>query len=103
MTSLESLFDQYLKDQEDLFERLEDEQAQAVRTGVITDPKSEQHGGYRVACIWPDQVTHPACMLSARLAELLPGTPAYGYESIHVGYYTVVPSGFRVDPMRPSN
>jgi hypothetical protein len=77
-------FDRYVQQQQQhLLEQLQDEQAKALRMGLIADPKSEPHGGYRIACVWPDAVTQPACDLSARVAELLPGTPAYRYDSIH--------------------
>jgi hypothetical protein len=47
------------------------------------DPKSTPHGGFRIACRWPDSVTAPAVELSKALADLLPGTPAYPYDSVH--------------------
>jgi hypothetical protein len=98
-TSLETSFDRYVQKQQHLFEQLQDEQAKALRMGLITDPKSEQHGGYRIACVWPDAVTQPACDLSARLAELLPGTPAYRYDSIHSSIGNIAaPGGRLVDP-----
>jgi hypothetical protein len=75
------------------------EQAQAHTDGLVIDPKSAPHGGYRIACVWPEQVTSQACALSARLAELLPGTPAYPYQAIHSSIGNIsAPGGRLVDP-----
>ena len=77
------------------------EQARAQADGLEVDPKSEPHGGYRIACVWPDQVISAACDLSARLADLLPGTPAYPYQAIHSSIGNIsAPDGRLVDPDR---
>ena len=77
------------------------EQEQAGSAGLVADPKSEPHGGYRIACVWPDEVTAPACALSARLAELLPETPAYPYQALHSSVGNIAAPGARlVDPDR---
>ena len=71
------------------------------RTGWRSTPKSEPHGGYRIACVWPAQVTSAASALSARLAGLLPGTPAYPYQAIHSSIGNIsAPDGRLVDPDR---
>jgi len=75
------------------------EQEVAREKGLVIDPKSEPHGGYRIACVWPDEVTGPACTVSAQVAALLPGTPAYGYDSIHSSIGNIAaPGGRLVDP-----
>jgi hypothetical protein len=75
------------------------EQARAQADGLEVDPKSEPHGGYRIACVWPAQVTSAASALSARLAGLLPGTPAYPYQAIHSSIGNIsAPDGRLVDP-----
>jgi hypothetical protein len=77
------------------------EQEQAQADGLVIDPKSAPHGGYRIACVWPEHVTREACALSARLAELLPGTPAYPYQAIHSSIGNIsAPDGRLVDPDR---
>jgi hypothetical protein len=77
------------------------EQARAQADGLEVDPKSEPHGGYRIACLWPDQVATAASALSARLADLLPGTPAYPYQAIHSSIGNIsAPDGRLVDPDR---
>ena len=77
------------------------EQAQAHADGLEVDPKSEPHCGYRIACLWPDQVTSAASALSARLADLLPGTPAYPDQAIHSSIGNIsAPDGRLVDPDR---
>jgi hypothetical protein len=79
------------------------EQARAQADGLDIDPKSEPHGGYRIACVWPDQVISAACDLSARLADLIPGTPAYPYQAIHSSIGNIsAPDGRLVDPDRHS-
>jgi hypothetical protein len=79
------------------------EQARAQADGLEIDPKSEPHGGYRIACLWPDQVTSAASALSARLADLLPGTPAYPDQAIHSSIGNIsAPDGRLVDPDRHS-
>jgi hypothetical protein len=79
------------------------EQARAQTDGLEIDPKSEPHGGYRIACVWPDQVISAACDLSARLADLIPGTPAYPYQAIHSSIGNIsTPDGRLVDPDRHS-
>jgi hypothetical protein len=75
------------------------EQARAQADGLEVDPKSKPHGGYRIACVWPDRVISAACDLSARLADLLPGTPAYPYQAIHSSIGNIsAPDGRLVDP-----
>jgi hypothetical protein len=75
------------------------EQAQAQADGLEVDPKSEPHGGYRIACMWPDQVISAASAMSAQLADLLPGTPAYPYQAIHSSIGNIsAPDGRLVDP-----
>ena len=54
---------------------------QAYERARLDESLAEQHGGYRIACVWPAQVTSAASALSARLAGLLPGTPAYPYQA----------------------
>jgi len=77
------------------------EQKRAHANGLVVDPKSEPHGGYRIACVWPKQVTDAACALSAGLAELLPGIPAYPYQAIHSSIGNIsAPGGRLVDPDR---
>ena len=77
------------------------EQARAHADGLEVDPKSEPHGGYRIAGLWPDQVTSGASALSARLADLLPGTPAYPSQAIHSSIGNIsAPDGRLVDPDR---
>lgn len=77
------------------------EQARTQADGLEVDPKSEPHGGYRIACVWPDQVTSAASDLSALLADLLPGTPAYPYQAIHSSIGNIsAPDGKLVDPDR---
>ncbi len=77
------------------------EHARAQADGLEVDPKSEPHGGYRIACVWPAQVTSAASALSARLAGLLPGTPAYPYQAIHSSIGNIsAPDGRLVDPDR---
>jgi len=70
-------------------------------SGLVADPKSEPHGGYRIACVWPEEVTAAACALSARLVELLPETPAYPYQALHSSIGNIAAPGARlVDPDR---
>jgi hypothetical protein len=77
------------------------EHARAQADGLEVDPKSDPHGGYRIACVWPAQVTSAASALSARLAGLLPGTPAYPYQAIHSSIGNIsAPDGRLVDPDR---
>jgi hypothetical protein len=77
------------------------EQERAHTDGLVIDPKSAPHGGYRIACVWPEHVTSEACALSAQLAKLLPGTPAYPYQAIHSSIGNIsAPSGRLVDPVR---
>jgi hypothetical protein len=77
------------------------EQVRAHTDGLEVDPKSEPHGGYRIACLSPDQVTSAASALSARLADLLPGTPAYPTQAIHSSIGNIsAPDGKLVDPDR---
>jgi hypothetical protein len=77
------------------------EQERAQADGLVIDPKSAPHGGYRIACVWPEEVTSQAYALSARLAELLPGTPAYPHQAIHSSIGNISAPGSRlVDPDR---
>ena len=77
------------------------EQEQARSSGLVADPKSQPHGGYRIACEWPEEVTAAACALSARLAELLPDTPAYPYQALHSSIGNIAaPDARLVDPDR---
>jgi hypothetical protein len=92
---------QYRAYEQERFEQSLAEQQQALSDGLITDPKSDPHGGYRIACVWPEEVTEPACALSARLAALLPGTPAYPHQAIHSSIGNIAaPGGRLVDPQR---
>ena len=68
-------FDHYKRYEEVRFQQSLIEQEQALSDGLVADPKSQPHGGYRIACVWPEEVTASAWALSARLAELLPETP----------------------------
>jgi hypothetical protein len=65
-------FDRYQAYEDVRFRQSLAEQEQALSGGLVADPKSQPHGGYRIACVWPEEVTARACALSARLAELLP-------------------------------
>jgi hypothetical protein len=77
------------------------EQTRAHAEGLEVDPKSEPHCGYRIACLWPDQVTSAASALSTRLADLLPGTPAYPTQAIHSSIGNIsAPDGKLVNPDR---
>ncbi len=77
----------------------EEEQHEASATGLVTDPKTAPHGGYRVGCTWPREVTAPASELSSRLAALLPGTPAYPYDSLQSSIGNLRPAEDRlIDP-----
>ena len=77
------------------------EQRQAYANGLEVDPKSEPHGGYRIACAWSDEATSAACEPSAELAVLLPGTPAYPYQALHSSIGNIsAPDGRLVDPDR---
>jgi hypothetical protein len=51
------------------------EQARAQADGLEVDPKSEPHGGYRIACVWPAQVTSAASALSAGWPVCCQGPP----------------------------
>jgi hypothetical protein len=94
-------FERYQAYEQDRLRQSLAEQEQARAGGLVTDPKSEPHGGYRIACVWPDEVTAPACALSGRLAALLPGTPAYPYEAVHSSVGNIAaPGGRLVDPVR---
>ena len=75
-------FDRYQAYEDVRFQQSLAEQEQALSGGLVADPKSQPHGGYRIACVWPEEVTASACALSARLAELLPETPAYPYQAV---------------------
>jgi hypothetical protein len=94
-------FNRYKVYEDVRFQQALAEQEQAGSAGLVADPKSEPHGGYRIACVWPDEVTAPACALSARLAELLPETPAYPYQALHSSVGNIAAPGTRlVDPDR---
>jgi hypothetical protein len=94
-------FDRYQAYEDVRFQQSLAEQEQALSGGLVADPKSQPHGGYRVACVWPEEVTASACALSARLAELLPETPAYPYQALHSSVGNIAATGTRlVDPDR---
>ena len=94
-------FDDYQAYERTRLDESRAEQARAQADGLEVDPKSEPHGGYRIACLWPDQVTSAASALSARLADLLPGTPAYPDQAIHSSIGNIsAPDGKLVDPDR---
>jgi hypothetical protein len=94
-------FDRYKAYEDVRFRQSLAEQEQALSGGLVADPKSQPHGGYRIACVWPEEVTASACALSARLAELLPGTPAYPYQALHSSVGNIAAPGARlVDPDR---
>ena len=94
-------FDRYQTYEDVRFQQSLAEQEQALTDGLVADPKSEPHGGYRIACVWPEEVTASACALSARLAELLPETPAYPYQALHSSVGNIAAPGARlVDPER---
>jgi len=94
-------FDAYQAYEQARFNESRAEQERARAGGLVVDPKSEPHGGYRIACVWPGGVTTAACALSARLAELLPGTPAYPYQAIHSSIGNIsAANGRLVDPDR---
>jgi hypothetical protein len=93
-------FERYQAYERDRLRQSLAEQEQARAGGLVTDPKSEPHGGYRIACVWPDEVTGPAFALSGRLAGLLPGTPAYPHEAVHSSVGNIAaPDGRLVDPV----
>jgi hypothetical protein len=92
-------FHQHLEEQQELLDDLSAQQVSALETGLVTDPKSDPHGGFRVACTWPDAVTRPASRLSEQIAALVPGTPPYGYDSIQSSLGNALAPGRRlVDP-----
>jgi len=94
-------FDEYRAYEQARFDESRAEQERARAGGLVVDPKSAPHGGYRIACVWPDGVTTVACALSARLAELLPGAPAYPYQAIHSSIGNIsAANGRLVDPDR---
>lgn len=76
-------FEQYRDYEQRRAAQSDDEQRQALSLGLVADPKSAPHGGYRIACTWSSAVTAQAGELSVQLAALLPGTPAYPQPSIH--------------------
>jgi hypothetical protein len=86
-------FEQYRAYQQRRAAQSDHEQHHALSQGLIADPKAAPHGGYRVACTWPTQVTAQAGELSAQLAALLPGTPAYPPTSIHSSIGNLRPAG----------
>jgi hypothetical protein len=94
-------FDEYQAYEQDRLDESLAEQERAHADGVEVDPKSEPHGGYRIACVWPERVTSAASAMSARLAELLAGTPAYPDQAIHSSIGNIsAPGGRLVDPDR---
>jgi hypothetical protein len=94
-------FDRYQAYEDVRFQQSLAEQEQALSGGLVADPKSQPHGGYRIACVWPEEVTASACALSARLAELLPETPVYPYQAVHSSVGNIAAPGARlVDPDR---
>jgi hypothetical protein len=94
-------FDRYRAYEDVRFQQSLAEQEQALSGGLVADPKSQPHGGYRIACVWPKEVTASACALSARLAESLPETPAYPYQALHSSVGNIAAPGARlVDPDR---
>jgi hypothetical protein len=94
-------FDRYQAYEDVRFRQSLAEQEQALSGGLVADTKSQPHGGYRIACVWPEEVTASACALSARLADLLPETPAYPYQALHSSVGNIAAPGARlVDPER---
>ena len=94
-------FDEYQAYEQVRLNGLLAEQRHARASGLEVDPKSEPHGGYRIACVWSDEATSAAYAMSAQLAELLPGTPAYPYQAIHSSIGNIsAPDGRLVDPDR---
>ena len=94
-------FERYQAYEDVRFQQSLAEQEQARSSGLVADPKSQPHGGYRIACEWPEEVTAAACALSARLAELLPETPAYPYQALHSSIGNIAaPDARLVDPDR---
>jgi hypothetical protein len=94
-------FDDYQAYERTRLDESRAEQARARADGLEVDPKSEPHGGYRIACLWPDHFPSAASALSARLADLLPGTPAYPDQAIHSSIGNIsAPDGRLVDPDR---
>jgi hypothetical protein len=94
-------FERYQAHEDVRFQQSLAEQEQARSSGLVADPKSQPHGGYRIACVWPEEVTAAACALSARLADLLPETPAYPYQALHSSIGNIAAPGARlVDPDR---
>ena len=47
-------FDRYQAYEDVRFRQSLAEQEQALSGGLVADPKSQPHGGYRIACIWPE-------------------------------------------------
>jgi hypothetical protein len=92
-------FDQYQDYEQARLKESLAEQRRARADGLEVDPKAEPHGGYRIACVWPDEVTDAAWEMSARVAELLPGAPAYPHGAIHSSIGNIsAPDGRLVDP-----
>ncbi len=81
--TLDWTFEQYRTYEHRRAAQSDDEQREAISLGLVADPKSAPHGGYRVACTWSSEVIARAGELSAQLAAVLPGTPAYPRGSIH--------------------
>jgi hypothetical protein len=90
---LEWTFKQYRAYEQRRAVRSDAEQREATSAGLIADPKSAPHGGYRVACTWSSEVTGQAAELSAQLAALVPGTPAYPLAAIHSSIGNLRPAG----------
>jgi hypothetical protein len=96
---LDWTFEQYRAYEQGRAAQSDDEQREATSLGLVADPKSAPHGGYRVACTWSDEVIVQAGELSAQLAAIFPGTPAYPQNAIHSSIGNLRPATDRViDP-----
>ena len=96
---LDWTFEQYREYEQRRDAQSDDAQLEAMSLGLVADPKSAPHGGYRVACTWSDEVIVQAGELSAQLAAILPGTPAYPQGSIHSSIGNLRPGTDRmIDP-----
>jgi hypothetical protein len=69
---LDWTFEQYRAYEQRRAAQSDDEQREATSLGLVADPKSAPHGGYRVACTWSDEVIVQAGELSAQLAAIFP-------------------------------
>ena len=72
------------------------EQDKAVRSGLVTDPKSTPRGGFRVACTWSEEVADAAWRLSKGISKVVPGAPAYPHDSIHSSIGNLLAPGKRI-------